>query len=277
MQRILVASDSSSGSAAAVRRAARLAGEQNAALHIVHILPYSTTPADLERAREELQRLATRTAQQQPCVRCTTLSIRLGKPAKAILAEAKREVSELIVLGRQATASRAEKLLGSTVERLLRGSHVPVLIVHHEPKGPYRQVLAAVDADHVTDEIALACSVSSAQSIYAVHALHEPSEPRLSGANTGKYSHSEKRRELEEEIRSVLGRHPQLTVRIHAEVREGEVLSVLSQAWKEHDPDLMVVGTHGRSGLSRALHGSVASAILEGLPFDTLVQRGSGH
>jgi nucleotide-binding universal stress UspA family protein len=41
-----------------------------------------------------------------------------------------------------------------------------------------------------------------------------------------------------------------------------------------HSPDLLVVGTHGRSGLGRALLGSVAETLLAHATCDVLAVRG---
>jgi nucleotide-binding universal stress UspA family protein len=51
---------------------------------------------------------------------------------------------------------------------------------------------------------------------------------------------------------------------------------VLAQIASEHDAELVVVGTHGHTGLARFLLGSVASATLRHAPCDVLVCRGPG-
>lgn len=48
----------------------------------------------------------------------------------------------------------------------------------------------------------------------------------------------------------------------HTYVRRGEVRDVLSDIVREEEVDLLVVGTHGRTGLGRLLLGSVAEEIL---------------
>jgi len=46
---------------------------------------------------------------------------------------------------------------------------------------------------------------------------------------------------------------------------------------KEHDIDLIVMGTHGRSGLSHALIGSVAERVVRKAPCPVLTVRPKGH
>jgi nucleotide-binding universal stress UspA family protein len=46
---------------------------------------------------------------------------------------------------------------------------------------------------------------------------------------------------------------------------------VISHAVKETRPDLLVIGTHGRSGLMKLLLGSVTEEVLRSLDVDILV------
>jgi nucleotide-binding universal stress UspA family protein len=62
----------------------------------------------------------------------------VGDPAAVILETARNEAAELIVMGTQGLGGFRKWLLGSTTERLLRRTHVPVLAVppRKEPGGP---------------------------------------------------------------------------------------------------------------------------------------------
>jgi nucleotide-binding universal stress UspA family protein len=60
----------------------------------------------------------------------------------------------------------------------------------------------------------------------------------------------------------------QATWSIH--VGEGSPFEVIERAVKANRPDLLVMGTHGRSGLARALLGSVVEEALRSLDVDIL-------
>jgi nucleotide-binding universal stress UspA family protein len=80
-----------------------------------------------------------------------------------------------------------------------------------------------------------------------------------------------------ERLDQVVARAKESGVPVASEVREGS-------AWREVDAfaldrkvDLVVVGSHGRRGLPRAMLGSVAEKIVRSAPCPVLVVRGHGE
>lgn len=75
-----------------------------------------------------------------------------------------------------------------------------------------------------------------------------------------------------------------LTARHRGEVRLGQVLmktgdarDMIDEAAREVDADLVIMGTHGRRGLSRALLGSVAESVVRTAPCPVLTVRPRDH
>lgn len=76
--------------------------------------------------------------------------------------------------------------------------------------------------------------------------------------------------------------HQELTARIERELRDaglattakvtrGDPREVLIEAAREEQADLLVVGSHGRTGLSKLMMGSVASHVVTHAPCSVLV------
>jgi nucleotide-binding universal stress UspA family protein len=64
---------------------------------------------------------------------------------------------------------------------------------------------------------------------------------------------------------------------VTSELRQGVVWREVDAAVKAHQVDLVVVGSHGRRGLPRALLGSVAEKIVRTAPCPVVVVRGPEH
>ena len=64
--------------------------------------------------------------------------------------------------------------------------------------------------------------------------------------------------------------------RLITEVRIGSIASSITKAVVAYGGDLVVMGTHGRTGLSHLVHGSVAEEVIRTVPVPVLVLRENG-
>lgn len=143
IKRILVPTDFSDPATAALRLAAGLANEFGARLYLLHVVPepyaypWGTELSALpindilaqseEGARQHLGELAAETG--MPADRLST-HVLVGTPVDQVLALAKEQQIDLIVLGTHGRGLVGHLLLGSVAERVVRRSTVPVLTVH---------------------------------------------------------------------------------------------------------------------------------------------------
>ncbi len=72
----------------------------------------------------------------------------------------------------------------------------------------------------------------------------------------------ESRAKTAEELAEYVHEHVPETLEMETEVREALPVPAILAAIAQHGPDLVVMGTHGRGGLSRLLFGSVTEAVL---------------
>lgn len=61
--------------------------------------------------------------------------------------------------------------------------------------------------------------------------------------------------------------------RLHFVVEYGALESALTHYVRANDVDLVVIGTHGHSGIMSVLLGSTAARLLDWLPCDTMIIR----
>lgn len=150
-RRILCPIDLSEASEAALRAAAVLAGQRGAALTLLHVdvVPGSAIPealfptpaalatdlsAPADRPVLELKALAERLgAPQVQAYRS------VGTPAQEILAMARREAFDLIVMGTHGRKGLGHLLLGSVTEEVVRKAPCPVLTIGSEAAAALRE------------------------------------------------------------------------------------------------------------------------------------------
>jgi nucleotide-binding universal stress UspA family protein len=169
-------------------------------------------------------------------------------------------------------------LLGSVTERVVRVCDAPVLTVRPDEQAiqyPYREVLVATDGSRPANA-ALERGIDAAGASGA--RLHVLSVVDTTSLGMDVYSGVELDR-LEEHATEVLEEATaaarEASVDVVAETAYGSSIYRKVHAYaEEHDVDLVVVGTHGRTGFDRYLLGSVAEKLVRTSPVPVLTVRG---
>ena len=293
-QRILVALDLSDSSLAALKNARALADERGATLAVVHVAahysdvqpffpqsygPNMTHHLELERlARETLER---ELAQVEGCADVERF-FEIGTPYAEIVRRAEAWHADLIVVGSHGKTGMSRALLGSVAEHVVRLAHCAVL-VSRTARGS-GVVIAATDlSDPSLPAVAAAADEARRRgaSLTVVHAMESSIATYGAPAaalfgSTVPVPSPEDRKQVREWLMTVLG---DAMRRFGAEgeplVVEGGVVASVVRAVEERRADLLVVGTHGRTGLSRLLLGSVAEKLVRLVDCSVLVARKS--
>lgn len=209
-------------------------------------------------------------------------SERAVEAAPAICSYAFDNDVDLIVMATAAKTGLTRLFLGSVTEQVVRSAPCSVLVVgpecdEHRPSDP-PTVLSAVDFSQTSVEAAKLshdlCGELGARHV-VIHVVSDPPVPTFYGLEhtmtpavwTAITERSEK--ELAELVRSELGGS-------ESEVRSGGAVSEIVRACDEHGADLLVVGSHGLTGLSRLLLGSVTEKLVRVAPIPVLVVRPAG-
>lgn len=274
---VLVPMDLAEGSSYLLERALALPLARNARIDLVYALSQVPTKsrARVEReARDMLEREVHRAASQAPELKLTSKLLR-GLPYVEIIRRARSIDADLVVVGRHARRRIRDVFIGSTAARVVRMGDTPVLVVHHGTKVPYQRPLVATDlGDTLPQLVELALRVAGHHAtMNVVHAVHIPFEGFLAPTAAAR---ERQRRPVEEEAKEKLERllaPYRDAARWRLRVRTGDSRSLVVAEAMRCRADVIVLGTHARSGLSHALIGSVAEWTLVNAPCDVVVAR----
>ncbi len=278
---ILMATDLSARSDRALERAVSLASQHKAQLIVLNIidedLPSSVQDrvrdATLKEIEDSLERVDGANALNP------TVEAIAGKDYRDILDHADKVAADLIVLGIHRNEAGNKPITGTTMERVIRKGRQPVLVVPNKTDGPYGNVAIGVDFSAFSRiAIRQALSVAPDATFNAIHSYHVPFSGFQRGRETRNAYRDQHERELteliEEELETLVGSAttgatPDVSFR--KIVKQGETQSVIRSEVENLKPDLLVLGTHGRVGLTHALLGSIAESFLNNPPCDVLV------
>jgi universal stress protein E len=276
---ILAATDFSPRSHLAIRRAGLLARETGAALALVHIVDDDQPRDLLQLEMREAERILHDQINAVPELPGTDARavVIAGDAFDGILRTATTMAADLIVMGAHRKQLLQDIFIGTTIERVIRLGAYPVLMVNQQPAQQYRSMLAAIDlSEHSAAALQRAVSLGliGDGSVTLMHAFFPYAKGMmvrsgLSQDSIDEYVRSERQLVMDELARFVVSND--LAVPGHSvRVAEGRPFDAIADAVKELRPDLLLMGTHGRSGLVRALLGSVTEEALRSLDVDIL-------
>lgn len=277
---IVAATDLSTRSHRAVRRAGLLAGANDAELLLVHVVDDDQPEGLIAVETREIQRILGEQISAMPelqNVRCRPL-VAAGDAFEGILRAAETSSADLIVMGAHRKHLLRDIFVGTTIERVIRTGSFPVLMVNDEVNRPYGTALAAVeisDASAHAVRVARELRLVGDPHLAIVHTFLPPAKGKLShagipGESIGEYVASERQRAAGE-LAAFLEERGLDDARWPRFIEEGQAVPGISRVVNLTRPDLLILGTHGRSGLARALLGSVTEHALRSLEIDMLV------
>jgi nucleotide-binding universal stress UspA family protein len=203
-----------------------------------------------------------------------SIVIEQGTVHAGILRAAERLGAGAIVIGGK-TESTSMPVLGGIAERVTRHAHCPVLLVRPSPAG---KILAATDfsdpsmpaiAAGAAEALRLHTEMAIIHAIDVLPVLLPPVEGvAFPGLPIDIQSHIKQasQHELDACVKRFDAKGGGL-------LYEGPAAEVILEAASKLPARLIVVGTHGRTGLSRMALGSVAESILRASPCSVLVVR----
>ncbi|HSB89036.1 MAG TPA: universal stress protein [Anaerolineales bacterium] len=258
-EKILVATDTSEFSAGALRVGMALVKKCGAKLVIMTMVKtnpeYESIAPGLERqaevaAREYLDK-AIEAARAQG-IDVDTLVRRGDRPDVEIVSAAEDLNADLIVMGRRGRRGLARFMVGDAVVKVIGHAHCSVLVVPKAAGMWQKRILVATDGSRYSDAAA-----TSAAKVAKVCGLP------VTVVSATAPSHSEARvKEAHEAVARLAKFFADDGVSVDTRVPHGRPDEAVVATAREVGADVIVTGTHGRTGLQKLLMGSVVERII---------------
>ena len=287
-KRTVVPTDFSQTAQTALELGQRVADDYHGRLDVVNVVdstvyayagyPFTTLSKELVAgAEEQLNKLKIEAADVGRYV----LS---GHPAREVVDHADRHNADLIVIGTHGGGVVSRFFLGSVADRVLHESSCPVIVTkapkgevkHKKKKGKtFQRILYPTDFS-ATSKMALERAVNLTEDYDAeLFVLHVVDDTIIS-------THVEQERKIIlrdlrahalEEMRTELPADLLENFATIGAVKRGDPGKAIAAYAESHRCDLIVMGSHGRTGVKRALLGSVADRVVRRANCPVFIER----
>jgi len=276
---ILAATDFSTRSHRALRRAGVLARDNGAEVTLLHVVD-DDRPAELvalekrEAGRILVEQIGSVAELRGLPARALVVE---GDPFDGILHAAASAKADVIVMGSPRKQLLQDLLVGTTIERVVRTGSFPVLMVNREVEGSYKTALAAVDVTEPSVnavKTGMALGLPGRGLLTLVHASLPMAQGKMSYAGVGRDSIdryvADAQARATEELTALLEKNGLDGLKSSVRIANGAPFEAIAATVEHWKPDVLIMGTHNRTGLVKMFLGSVTEEALRSLDVDIL-------
>jgi nucleotide-binding universal stress UspA family protein len=275
LERVLLSTDGSEFSEGAIREAVKLARLYSSKLFVLSVIETNEefetlAPRLVEeaegRTRKHLEYV--KSVASQEGLDCEIIARHSETPYQSVVEEAKKNHCDMIIMGRRGRTGLKRLLMGSVTAKVIGHSPCNVLVVPRAAKIDFRKILVATDGSQFSASAASeAVAIAKRCDIPLVVISVVPSEE----ASPFDIVHSEMQHGLvaQKELEQAQRNARELSeaaekggVRAESVVVGGRPYEAIVDTAKEKMVDLIVVGSHGRTGMERLLMGSVTERVV---------------
>jgi len=253
---ILLATDGSEFSSGAVREAIRFAQRCNTRLYVVSVVETNPefeiygpdvveqiekqTRANLERVKEQADKEG---------VTCEIVAHRGEDASEFIIKEAERVGASVIIMGRRGRSGINRLMMGSVTALVIGAAPCNVFVVPRAGKLSCEKILVATDGSEYSEK--------AAREAIGIAKRCGSTVMAISVAEKEEYIP-----QAEEHVKAVREIASSEGIEIETFTVTGTPYDAITTTAQVKGADLIVVGTHGRTGLKKLLMGSVAERVI---------------
>jgi nucleotide-binding universal stress UspA family protein len=267
LARVLLTTDGSEYGSGAEREAISMAKRCTSKLYAMTIIEtnveFSALAPDVVEKEEVKVRKgldAVKARAEEAGVVCETIVHEGDTPYKFIVDEADKRDAGMIVMGRRGRSAAEKIAMGSVTARVIGHTNRMILVVPRAANVECKKILLATDGSEHSETAAVE-AVNMAKNcgvtLMVMSVAGNDSEKAEAEANIDK-------------VRDLAG---QLKVEVDGIVATGKPGDAIVATAVERAADLVIMGSHGRSGLSRLLLGSVAEGVVNNTECAVLIAK----
>ena len=256
LNRVVVATDGSDYSAGAIRTGVALARSRSARLIGLSVAlynpEYSTLVPNLLEEAEKRARVALKTFTDEAGSGAETTTREAVDPSQGIVEGARENSADIIVMGRRGKRGLARMMVGDATAKVIGHASCPVLVAPRSAHLWEKRILLATDGSPYSEAAAGA----------AGHLAKQAGLP-VTVVSVTTSSHSAARRsEAEQVVAAKVERLKSMGLEAEGKVVEGRPDEAIVKIAEDVGADLIVLGSHGRSGLKKIMLGSVVERVI---------------
>jgi nucleotide-binding universal stress UspA family protein len=265
MEKLLVATDGSIFSENAIREAINLAKTCSSKLIAVSVAKTNPEFEDLvplvvekaeKEVREHLESIKNRALKEG--IDCEIVVHRAEEPFQDIVNDAAKNKVDMIIIGTHGRTGLKRLMMGSVTAKVIGHAPCKVLVVPLHAKVECRNILIATDGSRYSDAAAseaIGIAKRCGGSLIVISVAFSDKEIILAEDDEEMISAKDNVKKIIELAEKEGIKTEGLTVR-------GKPYEAIVETSKQKRADLIVVGSHGRTGLDRLLMGSVTERVI---------------
>jgi len=259
LERIMLASDGSEFATGAERVALAMVEKCGGTLQLASVVitnpeAEAVAPERIQDAEQETRTLLDRLHAEavQRGIASETVFLRGPDPDAEIVAAAEKHGADVIVIGRRGKRGLMERMMGDATAKVVGAAKCSVLVVPEGADMWRRRILLATDGSRFSDAAAVAAAK-----------IAELCKVGVTVVSTIRESFNEERAAQADDAATRV--HDHLAGRgldVDKVVLRGDPDKLILETAAAREADLIVMGTHGRTGWERVLVGSVTQSVI---------------
>lgn len=276
--KILVAFDGSDPSKNALRESLQFATDEHCIVTVLSIIPpyqgdlsamwTNNIRSAMEKQCTDAISEALKTAEKEGVLIDTVCEE--GEIYERIVDFADRENYDLIIMGKKGLSLVERALVGSVTARVIGYSRQDVLVIPDGAKLAWKKLLVATDGSaysEVAGQRAIEIAAHHKSEIVSLSAVDVTVEFMIRAQEV----YERMVADAQTFVDHIKEKAVSVGIQADAVVKDGEVYKVIIDTAKDHQADMIILGSLGRTGIKRLLMGSTAERVLGHSSFPVLI------